>query len=582
MSQAGRFVSGGGGGGGVSSITGEVGGAVGPDGGGNINLIGSGPDVLVTGTPGTNTLTISVTGTGGITTLTGNVGGAVSGDGFSNIDITGDGDLNVSGFPGTNELIISNLNGESITSISTDNGGVIPTNGEVEFTSSSMTISGAGNVVTFEIDDFATDFLTNAGVASPVEGLLDILGDATNINTSGVGKTVTITLASNIVVNSVTATSGDITSLSLSTITGKAGTTSYRTLNAAGTLLNIQAFNTLAAAYENFVTCTSGNPVLFNINTATTIGSNYIYRKTGDDVEIADGGTARSSFDPYAVVCGGTAATNPLQQVASLGTAGFVLTSNGAASLPSFQASGAGASNFVTDSGTATQSGGSISILGGTGINTSGAGNEVTVTLETPVTVPNGGSARTTATAYSVICGGTTSTNPHQSVASVGSSGQVLTSNGASALPSFQTLPGSTLNYVTVTLTSADILAITVTPKTLIAAPGGLNYIQIFDAWFEKAAGTVAYINGSTGLAIRYQNATGRIVREIDTPETFIRAAAANTLMRNSYPTASSSSTATSGIINQPVVFGGGSTAFTAGDSVFYMHIWYGINTLGA
>lgn len=158
----------------------------------------------------------------------------------------------------------------------------------------------------------------------------------------------------------------------------------------------------------------------------------------------------------------------------------------------------------------------------------------------------------------------------------------MLTSNGASALPSFQTLPGSTLNYITVTISSAEILAITATPKTLIAAPGGLNYIQIFDAWFEKAAGTVAYINGSTGLAIRYTNATGRIVRTIDNPETFIRATAGSNLMINSYPITSSSSSAASVFINQPVVFGGGSTAFTAGDSVFYMHIWYGINTLGA
>lgn len=49
-----------------------------------------------------------------------------------------------------------------------------------------------------------------------------------------------------------------------------------------------------------------------------------------------------------------------------------------------------------------------------------------------------GGTGRASHTAYAVICGGTTSTAAQQSVASVGTVGQVLTSGGAGALPSFQ------------------------------------------------------------------------------------------------------------------------------------------------
>jgi hypothetical protein len=41
-----------------------------------------------------------------------------------------------------------------------------------------------------------------------------------------------------------------------------------------------------------------------------------------------------------------------------------------------------------------------------------------------------------------VLCGGTTATGAHQSIASVGSAGQVLTSNGAGALPTFQAASG--------------------------------------------------------------------------------------------------------------------------------------------
>lgn len=71
MSQAGMFGTGGGGGGTLSTLTGNTGGAVSPDGASNINLLGSGI-VTVTGNPGTNTLTISISG-GGFTwnTVTG-------------------------------------------------------------------------------------------------------------------------------------------------------------------------------------------------------------------------------------------------------------------------------------------------------------------------------------------------------------------------------------------------------------------------------------------------------------------------------------------------------------------------------
>ena len=57
--------------------------------------------------------------------------------------------------------------------------------------------------------------------------------------------------------------------------------------------------------------------------------------------------------------------------------------------------------------------------------------------------VAGGGTGVTSATAYSVICGGTTSTGAFQPLASVGSSNQVLTSNGAGALPSFQSVSAS-------------------------------------------------------------------------------------------------------------------------------------------
>lgn len=61
MSQAGRYGAGGGGAGDIETLTGDSGGAVSPDGAGNINVLG-GTNVTVAGNPGMNTLTIQVTG----------------------------------------------------------------------------------------------------------------------------------------------------------------------------------------------------------------------------------------------------------------------------------------------------------------------------------------------------------------------------------------------------------------------------------------------------------------------------------------------------------------------------------------
>ena len=61
-----------------------------------------------------------------------------------------------------------------------------------------------------------------------------------------------------------------------------------------------------------------------------------------DDLVVANGGTGRSTALAYAVVCGGTTDTGALQSIASLGTVGQILTSNGPAALPSMQAAGGG------------------------------------------------------------------------------------------------------------------------------------------------------------------------------------------------------------------------------------------------
>lgn len=115
------------------------------------------------------------------------------------------------------------------------------------------------------------------------------------------------------------------------------------------------------------------------ISVAGNPGTNTLTIALATPLTVPFGGTGDTSFTVYAPVCGGTSTTAHLQSASTgISNSGYVLTSTGAASLPTWQA--AAASGIVTingDSGSVT--GATVTFTGGTsGAVFTGAGATMT------------------------------------------------------------------------------------------------------------------------------------------------------------------------------------------------------------
>jgi hypothetical protein len=140
-----------------------------------------------------------------------------------------------------------------------------------------------------------------------------------------------------------------------------------------------------------------------------------------------------------------------------------------------------------------------------------------------PAQVAKGGTGNATATAYTVQCGGTTTTNPFQSIASVGTANQVLTSNGAGALPTFQA-SGLGPQVITITLLDDTDSAYTVLTTDYYLSCDVSAGVLVINLANAPTTGRVIIVKDSTGSAASFNitvTTVGGVVT-IDGATTFV------------------------------------------------------------
>jgi len=248
---------------GIQTLTGDFGGAVGPDGALDIDIIGSGP-YLFTGNPGLHLLQLSDDGTVA-TQYDADVGFAIPA--LNILEILGGAHINTAGAGNT---ITVNLDNDIADTYTTDAGNAIPVAGVLNiFGGTHASTTGAGNTVTVNVDDddLADSFPTDAGTATPAAGVLNVLGGL-NINTAGAGNTVTV--------NMDDPGQGVVQSDGAGVLSASTGTDGQILIDATATGNAVWANITSAGGT---ITVTNG-PNTINLETAGTAGGTKVTKFT--------------------------------------------------------------------------------------------------------------------------------------------------------------------------------------------------------------------------------------------------------------------------------------------------------------
>jgi hypothetical protein len=270
----------------------------------------------------------------------------------------------------------------------------------------------------------ATGYSTNLELALPVQG--ELSGTWGNTVNNGITQYLDTAIAGSQIISgsqtavTLTNTNGDASNTNIAQAgSGATGTAQYQIIRCTGnpaSLLTITISDSLTAGYSKtfiIINATSTSQSVKIVGSGPTTG---ITVASGDKALVAWNG---SDFVRVGASAGGS---NTQVQFNSSGNLA------GSANL-TFDGTTLTANDIIDSSLTASKP-----------VFTNGSKNLVsTGTLG----VDQGGTGLSTATAYSVVFSGTTSTGNFQAAAGPGTATHVLTSNGAGALPTFQALPAS-------------------------------------------------------------------------------------------------------------------------------------------
>jgi hypothetical protein len=332
----------------------------------------------------------------------------------------------------------------------------------------------------------AINYTSLLGLAQPVTGT-EAGAWGTVVNTQitalveeAIASTVSLDVTSGDITLTTTVGAANQARRALLLVTGTPGTTrnviapsqskTYVVINSSDSTVVIKGAATTGVSVASTVRAL----VAWNGSDFAVVASTSIANLTGV-LPIANGGTGATTNTAARTNLGATtlganlftlanpsAITFPRfnadNTVSALSAADF-RTAIGASSGTVTSVSGTGTASGLTLSGTVTTSGsltlsGTVNSLAAGTYAISISGNAATATTATSATTAttannvsgvvataNGGTGLSSLTTYALLAGGTTSTGNVQQVSGTGTSGQLLTSNGAGALPTWQDAP---------------------------------------------------------------------------------------------------------------------------------------------
>ena len=115
-----------------------------------------------------------------------------------------------------------------------------------------------------------------------------------------------------------------------------------------------------------------------------------------------------------------------------------------------------------------------------------------------PFPVIEGGTGDTSFTAFAVLAGGTTATGALQNVSGLGTANQVLTSNGAGTLPTWQSTGASLLAITNVNHAASPYTVLSSDEYIAVDTSGGIVTLLLPNA---PATGRVIFIKDKTGTS---------------------------------------------------------------------------------